>query len=125
MFSLGVKCPYGKKCSFAHGSHELKEKPHVPARYKTVKCRDFHENGCCKFGSRCQFLHLERRKTKHLHISKMNYSLALKTFQSEAALKNDSSYTAETFISLGLNLVAYKLPRLAIFESLSRNYTYV
>jgi len=56
-FQLGLICPYGNKCSFAHGSDELRPKVLVPTNYKTVKCKQFFEKGFCNFGPRCQFLH--------------------------------------------------------------------
>lgn len=56
-YQLGLVCPYGNKCSFAHGLDELRNKQLVPANYKTVKCKQFFEKGFCNFGPRCQFLH--------------------------------------------------------------------
>lgn len=50
-------CPYGEKCKFAHGSHELRQNHGQNAKYKTKECLTFF-NGChCKYGDRCNFLH--------------------------------------------------------------------
>lgn len=57
MWSLTMKCHYGDNCSFAHGAHELQRRLNVPSNYKTVKCKNYHENMFCHFGSRCQFIH--------------------------------------------------------------------
>jgi len=56
-YQLGLPCPYGNKCSFAHGTDELRAKVLVPTNYKTVRCKQFFEKGFCNFGPRCQFQH--------------------------------------------------------------------
>ena len=33
-FLAANKCPYGKKCQFAHGDHELRQRPELPERSK-------------------------------------------------------------------------------------------
>jgi len=30
--------------------------------YKTRQCKAFHSTGFCKFGDKCQFLHLEKKR---------------------------------------------------------------
>ena len=113
--SLGLVCPYGESCSFAHGTAELKSKTLVPSRYKTIKCRDFHGNGYCKFGSRCQFLHRERRTRQKL--KKMSYQSVLSTFEEVSALA--ASEPVERVMNKSLNLAAYCLSRLSVFQSFS------
>ncbi|KAI7697738.1 hypothetical protein SSS_10012 [Sarcoptes scabiei] len=47
------RCDYGHACTFAHGSHELKQIPN----YKTRLCSNFTQKGYCEFGAKCIFLH--------------------------------------------------------------------
>ncbi|GKT13958.1 hypothetical protein ADUPG1_010376 [Aduncisulcus paluster] len=51
-------CPYGSKCCFAHGIHELRSRT---ASHGAVaqKCKAFHSNGVCNYGRRCRFCHEE------------------------------------------------------------------
>jgi len=48
-------CPHGKSCRFAHGSHELRQKPRH-WRYRTELCKNFIA-GDCSYGSHCCFVH--------------------------------------------------------------------
>jgi len=69
-------CPFGQKCVFAHGEHDLKEplKPLVdssvvdscpasqnpknrPEAYKTTLCRNWQDDQSCAFGDKCAFAH--------------------------------------------------------------------
>lgn len=50
-------CRFGDSCAFAHGGVELQEKKHVPVKYKTRLCKQYHSNLYCPYGIRCQFLH--------------------------------------------------------------------
>lgn len=43
---------------FAHGVGQLVPKP-LPFNFKTKLCRGYHEQGHCKYGSRCLFIHDE------------------------------------------------------------------
>jgi hypothetical protein len=52
------KCPYGEKCQFAHGEHELRLIMRHP-KYKTEPCKTYYEKGSCRYGDRCRFLHPE------------------------------------------------------------------
>lgn len=60
------KCNYGKKCEFAHGKMELKEKPKTlnNPRYKSTACSMFFDDGYCPYGRRCIFKHDERESIK-------------------------------------------------------------
>ena len=37
-------CRFGESCAFAHGDSELQRKKHVPVKYKTKLCKQFHKN---------------------------------------------------------------------------------
>jgi hypothetical protein len=54
-------CVYGNKCRFAHGKHEMFEKPINLTKYRQKDCNSFKENGFCMYGSRCNFKHDNRK----------------------------------------------------------------
>lgn len=83
------KCPYKKKCQFAHGSEELVRKD-VPENFKTKKCNSFHINHYCPYGTRCQFIHNDpKRLLKNKFLPK--YQIKLKALTEEILKDNDSS----------------------------------
>ena len=54
-------CRYGRRCQFAHGAHELRERsqllaPIVPEDQKI--CQPFAATGFCRFGDKCKFPHV-------------------------------------------------------------------
>lgn len=67
-FQATGKCPYGRKCLFAHSLTELNTKQQSQ-NYKKKLCKNFHENGYCPYGIRCSFIHTESSK----NISIFNY----------------------------------------------------
>jgi hypothetical protein len=50
-------CEFAESCAFAHGYEELRNKTNMGSNYKTKKCKQFHEQGYCIYGNRCQFKH--------------------------------------------------------------------
>lgn len=56
------QCPYGRKCKFAHGRHELNEKLiNNKSAYRSKKCNSFHTTMTCPYGIRCLFAHEQRQ----------------------------------------------------------------
>ena len=65
-FKRGEVCPFGDKCSFAHGVEELKLKKLYDLQsanlediswFRTRPCFDFVSTGSCPFTSRCKCIH--------------------------------------------------------------------
>ncbi|OMJ95119.1 hypothetical protein SteCoe_1662 [Stentor coeruleus] len=68
-------CEFGHSCAFAHGQDELRGKANMGSNYKTKKCKQFHEQGYCIYGNRCQFRHKDpSTETSPSPISSMNTS---------------------------------------------------
>ena len=53
-WSAGNGCHLGDKCSFAHGYHQLKQRPDM---LFTGFCTKFRRKGYCKNGEACTFAH--------------------------------------------------------------------
>jgi len=50
-------CPYGEKCTFAHGLRELRMRPVEHKKLNNTICKNFSA-GCCLRGSLCRFSHV-------------------------------------------------------------------
>ncbi|KND00889.1 uncharacterized protein SPPG_03989 [Spizellomyces punctatus DAOM BR117] len=72
-YETEAHCPYGNRCTFAHGTVELRERPLVNDEvdkkdgpgsplYKTRLCERFVKEGFCQYGPRCNFAHSELRE---------------------------------------------------------------
>mmetsp|Transcript_49412 Transcript_49412/g.56918 ORF Transcript_49412/g.56918 Transcript_49412/m.56918 type:complete len:178 (+) Transcript_49412:3-536(+) len=114
--SLGIVCPYGKSCSFAHGMSELKSKTQISSLYKTAECREFHGNGFCKFGARCQFIHHAPSEKRPRRLEKFSYQRVLATFEQATILKPQDSI--DKLIMKNLNLPAYRISKLRVFQEM-------
>jgi hypothetical protein len=71
------ECPLKQFCQFAHGPSELRQANDplpanfgktalgaVHSNYKTEPCKNFFEDGECKFGDGCSFFHSEGEQRK-------------------------------------------------------------
>lgn len=73
-------CPYGSKCNFAHGSHQMRKldapsykvqkTPSVSDKFKQQPCLVFHNGGVCHLGSKCSYIHYH---TKYRSNTCMDY----------------------------------------------------
>ena len=52
----GGNCPYGDKCQFAHGEHDLKVVDRPP-KWRSKACQNWIKTGTCAYNERCCFRH--------------------------------------------------------------------
>ena len=77
-FMATGKCPYGKRCRFAHGIDELRPVLRHP-KYKTQICSAFAHTGYCPYGislliSSSKFSHLHKSLYIFISLSYFSYN---------------------------------------------------
>jgi hypothetical protein len=115
-YQLGHTCPYGSKCSFAHGFEELKCKVLVPGNYRTIKCKQFFEKDSCHFGPRCQFLHKSTTYTG-LIMPTVNYEKLFEGVVNSLDKKISTNSETNEAISSFTKTENFGLRRLKVFEN--------
>jgi len=112
-------CPYGNKCSFAHGVEELRSKLLVPTNYKTVRCQQYFEENVCNYGPRCQFLHRDMNSSFVPCVS-CDYNSMLDgmliAFEKETKNVGDTP-NLNKLLEKFANVSNYNLKKLRVFQS--------
>lgn len=120
---MGLLCPYGAKCSFAHGAHELKPKLIVPVNFKTVKCKQYFDDNICNYGPRCQFLH-KTDEDHYVNPLSASYKTILDgllfSFQKEESTNGIKDMGV--FLNKTANPECYGRRKLTIFASLREEF---
>lgn len=115
---MGSTCPYGDKCSFAHGKEELRTKSNVSQKYKTKNCRMYYEQGYCRFGPRCQFKHHDEARS--ILFPRYSCELLMKTFEN-VFNEHDGYENIEGLITQHLGLLETTGRKLPFLETLHLN----
>ena len=66
------KCPYGRKCKFAHGKRELRKVPAILKKEKRPEICKKYKNGKCPYGHRCIFQHPPSLNEEEMHPPSLN-----------------------------------------------------
>ena len=84
----------------------MRNKNHVPTKYKTKECQKFNQEGHCPYGTRCQFIHSKMAAPKLKH-------QAVFTCLMEAS-DMFFSFLEEKEVNMGIS------SRLSFFEKISK-----
>ena len=93
------KCPYGKRCAFAHGGDEKRHKTCQKEHKISIKCINFYQNSFCAYGRRCQYKHFSDAKSSCFYQERLN----------------DPNY----FELHNNDCVCARRPRLSVFEEIT------
>jgi len=124
-FQLGMTCPYGSKCSFAHGYDELREKQFVPNNYKTINCKQYFELGFCNYGPRCQFLHRNPNHSECYAVPSVEYKdifESMLTSFEQSELNGQEIIDMDSFLEDKLNVENFGRKGLQVFKQSRSRY---
>ena len=120
-----MTCPYGSKCSFAHGYDELREKMFVPNNYKTINCKQYFELGYCNYGPRCQFLHKLPNHTECCAVPSVDYKNIFESMLSsfdQSQLNDQEIIDMNSFLEDKLSVENFGRKGLQVFKQLRSRY---
>lgn len=112
------RCPYGDRCRFAHGVHELRRSERAAdPRYKTQRCKHFWETGKCPYAKRCRFIHRETKEQLR-QLREVGYvctpvdapTPGVSPSLSPAAMRSPTSVDTVASIASGDSIPPYQLP---------------
>lgn len=117
-WEMNGNCKWGNKCSYAHGSHEIVKKTHLPKNFMTKACETFHKDQYCAYGKRCQFMHSERDvyvNQRHSTVLRENARLA----KAKVTTVDEFECDAQIYIN-----VFERKSRLPCFANIATEETY-
>ncbi|EAS01338.1 zinc finger protein CTH1 (macronuclear) [Tetrahymena thermophila SB210] len=99
-YQIHGTCNYGKKCQYAHGRHELQQKPERKTNqyYKTRPCKEFFNTLTCPYGQRCKYNHDTRSINEIIKPSTFYQKKLLTISTPQASKQNTSSSTSSRLL---------------------------